>query len=96
VAETPSTPPAQFTEANLERVQEAAYDLAMRAPTLVDGHPLFAVAALTMAACHAAILTETSFETLSELLKLHFVTAETGIAAARSEAPTTRPPGGQQ
>jgi hypothetical protein len=87
--------PSPFTQADLERVQRAAYQLAATAPKLVGEHPLFAVAALTMAACHAAILTETSYETLLELLKLHYVAAEVGIAARDAGAPTIRPPGSQ-
>lgn len=82
----------QFTQADMEQVQKASYDLAMLAPKLVAGHPLFAVAALSMAACHAAILTETSYETLAELLKLHFTTAEAGIAARTASAPTIPQP----
>ncbi len=72
----------QFTQADLDRVQTASFDLAMRAPKLVAGHPLFAVAALSMAACHAAVLTDTSYETLAELVKLHYDAAKAGLAAA--------------
>jgi hypothetical protein len=49
-----------------------------------------------MAACHAAILTETSYETLLELLKLHYVAAETGQAAHDAGVPTIRKPDGSQ
>ncbi len=88
-------PPPPFSQEDAERVRRAADVLVEVAPTLVGKHPLFAVAALTMAACHAAMFTDTSYETLAELLKLHYVAAETGQAAHDAGAPTIRPPEGQ-
>lgn len=79
-------PSPQFTQEDLVRVQIAADKLADDAPKLVGEHPLFALAALTIAACHVALFTETSFTTLMELVSLHYRAAAAGMAAQELEA----------
>jgi len=92
--------PEPFTPEELERVQNAAYHLAMLAPKLVGDQALFPTAALTMAACHAAILSDISFEDLMLLFKLHYESALVGLAARAAEeagevAMCTKPPEGK-
>lgn len=64
--------PTPFTQADLERVRAAAVKLAMDAPALVGDHPLFAVAALSLALAQVAIFTDTAWETLLTLLGCHY------------------------
>ena len=74
-------PISPFTLEDLERVRVAAAILADKAPKLVGEHPLFAVAALSMALAQAAILTDTSWETLQELLGLHYESCSVSVVA---------------
>lgn len=69
-----------FTQADLDQVRDAAHKLVMEAPSLVGDHPLLAVGALSLATVHAAVLTDTSFDQLVELIRLQFERAAADIA----------------
>ena len=95
------SPPTPYTPAQLERVQRQAHVLAMTAPKLVGDDPTLAVAALTMAACHAALLSEISYQDLEVLFRLHYESAAVGLAAREArdqgaKVAVARKPEGQQ
>jgi len=71
-----------FTQADLDQVRDAAYELAMAAPSKVGDNPLLAVGALSLATVHAAVLTDTSFEDLVEMMRLQYVNAAISVAEA--------------
>lgn len=70
--------PTLPTQADFERVRALAHDLALRAQEEFKDSalsPLLALAALTTAACQVAVVTDTTFETLMELISVHFHSA---------------------
>lgn len=76
------------TQEDFERVRALAHDLAMKAQETFAEHPLsplLALAALTTAACQVAVVTDTSFETLMELISVHFHSASLGITMQELE-----------
>lgn len=86
--------------ADMDMVIEASHKLAMEAPTLVGGKPLYAVCALTLALAHAAVLSGESYEDVVELFTLHY--KQTSVTEAVEEAKeagvvltTTRGPQGE-
>ncbi len=76
-----------FSQDDAELVQKAANELALLAPKLVgeNKHPILALAALTMAACHGAIFMDVPFTTLMELVSLHYRAAQAGMAVEELE-----------
>lgn len=77
-----------YTPAQLENVQQQAYTLAVGVGKLVGEDPTLMVATLTMAACHAALLSDVSYEDLKTLFELHYTSAAAGIAAREVEDAT--------
>jgi len=76
-----------FSQDDAELAQKAANELVMLAPKLVgeNKHPLVALAAITMAACHAALFLDVPYTTLMELVSLHYRAASAAEAVENLE-----------
>jgi hypothetical protein len=76
-----------FSQGDAEQVQKAANELCLLAPKLVgeNKHPILALAALTMAACHGALFMEVPFTQLLELVSMHYRAASAAMAVEELE-----------
>ncbi len=77
-----------FTQADLERVKEIAHKLGGDVLAQFEGHPfaaLFALATLTIASAQVAVITDTSFSQLMELVSLHYRAAQLGLVTQELE-----------
>jgi hypothetical protein len=72
------------TQEELERVRDASHKLALQAPGMVGNNPMFATAALALAAVHAAVLTDMTWEQFQGLVQAYW--ESTSVAMAVSEA----------
>lgn len=76
------------TQADFEKVRDLAHKLAMSAQETFAEHPLsplLALAALSTAACQVAVVTDTSFHELMELITVHFHSAAVGVTMKELE-----------
>jgi hypothetical protein len=86
--------PTAPTQADFERVTALAHDLAMKAQETFKESalsPLLALAALSKATCQVAIVTDTTYITLMELIGVHFQAA--GIELSLQELEDQRKKG---
>ncbi len=79
------------TQADFERVTALAHDLAVRAQVEFKDSalsPLLALAALSKAACQVAVVTDTTYVELMELINVHFQAA--GVELSFNELESQR------
>lgn len=81
-------PPAPPSQDDLDRVKAFAHKMGMEAQEAFKDSPwspLLALAALTTAACNVAVVTDTSFVELMDLVSIHFQAATVAITVQEHE-----------
>jgi len=78
-----------ISQEDLDQVKNVANQLAVDVLKGYEAHPLsplLALATLTLAACQVALVTDTTYAQLMELITVHYQSAAVGLAVQELEA----------